>query len=136
MSQRADTLAGIPLLSELRYEQLSLGQRFGPFEERVSREVSERLGAGVLPLVTLRVLRRALDGIPPGGVLMRQRFAAHVELPEECVLSAEVVVTAQEQRPCGLATTFTFALALAHTGTLAATVEWTILAPPDETSPR
>jgi hypothetical protein len=136
----SDSLDGVPEISETRYEDLAPGDRFGPFEESFVPEVADRLrgsvGAvvpgehappGMLPLVTLRVLRRAMRGIVPGGVLIRQRFAIHGTLPARATVSVEVVVSASDRRPSGLYTSFTFALH--HDGALVAVVEWTILAP-------
>ena len=81
----------------------------------------------MLPLLTLRLLRRALRGIIPGGVLTRQRFVAHAELPAAAEIVAEVWVASQSRSERGLFTSFTFALH--HEGALAAVVEWTILDP-------
>jgi hypothetical protein len=130
-----------PLYSDLSYEELAIGDRWGPFVEVLARQTSDRLrGAlgretpgeaaplGVLPLLTLRVLRRALRGIIPGGVLMRQHFSAVDALPVEAEIEITVWVSAQSCRPSGLYTTFAFALS--HAGRVPALVEWTILAPP------
>jgi hypothetical protein len=135
-----DSLAGIPEISTTTYDRLAVGDRFGPFTESFAQRTSDLLrgpvgttveGAhappGVLPLVTLRALRRALNGIVPGGVLTRQRFALHADLPAAADVDVEVRVSDQAQRPSGLYTTFTFALR--HDDSLAAVVEWTILAP-------
>jgi hypothetical protein len=136
----SDTLDGVPEISSTRYEQLAVGDRFGPFEESFARDASDRLRGpvgtlvpgehappGMLPLVTLRALRRALRGIVPGGILTRQRFTMHADLPAESAVDVAMRVSGQAQRPSGLYTTFTFALH--HEGALAAVVEWTILAP-------
>ena len=101
----SDTLDGVPALSALRYAELSPGDAFGPFTEPLAQATSDglrgELGAsspgrlappGVLPLLTLRLLRRALRGIIPGGVLTRQRFVAHAELPAAGEIVAEVWV--------------------------------------------
>ena len=122
----ADTLDGVPLLSATTYADLGPGQRFGPFREQLTPAVSAGLGGGVLPLVTLRVLRRALEGIPPGGVLLGQRFAVHADLPPACAVDVDVRVAAQERRGGHLLTTFVFRLQ--HDGDLAAVVDWTIRA--------
>jgi|tagenome__1003787_1003787.scaffolds.fasta_scaffold20515316_2 hypothetical protein len=136
----SDSLAGVPEISSTTYDRLAVGDRFGPFEESFAQRTSDALrgpvgtslaGAhappGMLPLVTLRALRRALNGIVPGGVLTRQRFVIHADLPAAADVGIEVRVSDQAQRPSGLYTTFTFALR--HGGSLAAVVEWTILAP-------
>ena len=135
----ADTLAGVPLLSRTTYADLHAGQRFGPFREQLTAELSAGLrGApsasrpallapgGVLPLLTLRALRRALEGIPAGGVLLGQRFAVHADLPADAAVDVAVRVAVQEHRGGHLLTTFVFALH--HDGDLAAVVEWTIRA--------
>jgi hypothetical protein len=129
-----------PLISSVRYEQLSVGQRWGPFTEQLTADTSDRLrgalgtrrsGAGappgVLPVISLRVLRRALMGIPAGGVLVRQRFAACGPLAAEGDIVAGVRLVDQQRRPSGLYTTFVFAFT--QDDSLAATAEWTILAP-------
>lgn len=133
-------LSDVPQFSELSYEQLSVGDRWGPFVESLDQETSDGLrgaigssspgtGAplGVLPLITLRVLRRALRGIIPGGVLARQTFSVLHPLPAFGPISVEVWVNAQQRRPSGFYTTFAFALS--HDGLVHAMVEWMILAP-------
>jgi hypothetical protein len=131
----------VPLFSERRYEDLAVGDRFGPFADELDGAASGSLrgavgarGAGsnaplgVLPLLTLRALRRALDGIIPGGVLIRQSFTVVDRLPAECEVAVDVAVTAQQRRPSGFYTTFAFTVA--RGGAVAAVVEWMILAPP------
>ena len=119
-----------PLLSDVRYRDLRVGRRWGPFRETLTAETAAALpGGGVLPLMTLRVLRRALAGIPPGGVLAEQRFTVVRPLPATGDVDVEVEVIAQRERSSGLATTFAFALV--DDGAPCARVEWTILAPPD-----
>jgi hypothetical protein len=135
-----DTLAGIPLFSDLSYEDLWLGQRFGPFAEPIEQTTSDGLrgaldaGApggeaplGILPLLTLRALRRALNGIIPGGVLIRQSFSGVERLPAACEVAIDVAIAAQDRRPSGFYTTFSFTLS--RGGAVAAIVEWMILAP-------
>jgi hypothetical protein len=130
-----------PLISELRYEDLSVGQRWGPFTERLEGDASDRLRgamgtrtagaqapAGVLPVLSLRVLRRALQGIPAGGVLVRQRFASYLPLASEADVTAQISLVDQRRRPSGLYTTFV--MAFADDDALAAVAEWTILAAP------
>lgn len=134
-----DSLDGVPELSSMQYHQLALGDAFGPFEEPLAQATSDGLrGAlgtrrsgelappGVLPMLTLRILRRALRGIIPGGILTRQRLVAHADIPADATLSADVRVSAQDRGTAGLFTTFTFTLR--HEQTLCAVVDWTILA--------
>ena len=116
----------VPLLSQTTYGDLAVGDAWGPFTERLDEETGEALAEGVLPLLTLRVLRRALGGIPPGGVLVRQHFEVRATL-EPGDVDIDVRVTGQQQPPSGLYTTFTFALE--QGGALAAVVDWMILAP-------
>jgi hypothetical protein len=133
-------LDDVPLYSELSYASLAVGDRWGPFADTIDQETSDGLrgalgqprpGAtaplGVLPLLTLRALRRALCGIIPGGVLVRQRFCAVDTLPAQGRVDIEVWVSAQQRRPSGLYTTFAFGLSSG--GRTPALVEWTILAP-------
>ena len=135
-----DTLAGVPLFSDLSYEDLWLGQRFGPFAEPIEQATSDGLrGAldasgpgseaplGILPLLTLRALRRALNGIIPGGVLIRQSFSVVERLPAACEVAIDVAIVGQDRRPSGFYTTFSFTLS--RGGAVAAIVEWMILAP-------
>lgn len=91
-----------PKLSAITFDDLSVGDRWGPFEERVDRELSDGLrgevGApapgslaptGVYPALFLRAFRRAMGGIPPGGVLAR----AGVEVVAELAAEADVAIT-------------------------------------------
>lgn len=134
-------MQGVPEISDRRYQELTVGERFGPFTEEVPATDADRLrgpvgearpgsGAplGILPMITLRALRRALDGIIPGGVLISQRFTVHAQLPAAVELEVQVTVSAQERRGERVDTTFTFACR--YQDRLAAVVEWTIMAPP------
>ena len=76
--------------------------------------------------MTLRVLRRALRGIPPGGVLVRQHFELR-QTPAPGDVEIDVRVTGQQQPKSGLYTTFTFTLR--QDKALVALVDWMILAP-------
>jgi hypothetical protein len=136
-------MRAVPDISDRRYEDLALGERFGPFSERYERAQGDRLREavgvrvpggtaplGLLPALTLRALRHSLGGIIPGGVLIRQRFSTHGEIAPAGVLEIEVIVSRREQRGGRLFTTFTFACR--QEGAPVATVEWTILAPESE----
>lgn len=116
---------GVALLSTTKYEDLAMGDAWGPFAEAVLPEDVEQLGDGVLALVTLRVLRRSLDGIPPGGVLTRQHFGIHGELRAGQDVMIDVRLNGQHHGRGGLSSTFTFALT--QRGALVAVVTWTIL---------
>jgi hypothetical protein len=137
-------LDDVPMLSERSYEELAVGDRWGPFAERLEPALCDALrgpvgadagpahGAvtaplGVLPLLTLRGLRRALAGIIPGGVLVRQSFSTFSPLPARGDVTVDAVVTDRRRRGNGLHTTFAFTLRA--DGRTAAVVEWTILAP-------
>jgi hypothetical protein len=136
-------LTNVPAFSELSYEQLSVGDRWGPFVESLDQATSDALrgaigssspGAGaplgVLPLLTLRVLRRALEGIIPGGVLARQTFSVFDELPAAGDISITVSLSGQQRRPSGFYTTFAFTLSC--DGSVRAMAEWMIIAPETE----
>jgi hypothetical protein len=136
-------LTNVPAFSELSYEQLSVGDRWGPFVESLDQATSDELrgaigtsspGAGaplgVLPLLTLRVLRRALEGIIPGGVLARQTFSVFDEFPAAGDISITVSLSGQQRRPSGFYTTFAFTLSCE--GSVRAMAEWMIIAPQTE----
>lgn len=135
-----DSLAGVPQFSDARYADLAVGDRWGPFIERLRRDTSDALRGAIgtqvagesapLGVLPLRVLRRSLDGIIPGGVLARQTFSVVDELPAEGDVAIEMWVSGRQWRPSGLYTTFTFSFACE--GRLAAAVEWMIIAPPRE----
>jgi hypothetical protein len=138
-----DLLDDVPLLSDLRYEDLEPGQRWGPFLDELAQATSDALRAevgdvvpgtaaplGVLPLLTLRALRWATNGIIPGGILTRQHFAAIGALPAAGPVEVDVWISDQQHRPSGFYTTFAFTLR-AGDGRTPAVVEWTILAPRD-----
>jgi hypothetical protein len=133
-------LTNVPAFSERTYEELSVGDRWGPFVESLDQATSDELrgaigssspGAGaplgVLPLLTLRVLRRALEGIIRGGVLARQTFSVFDELPAAGEISVVVSVSGQQRRRSGFYTTFAFTLSCE--GSVRAIVEWMIIAP-------
>jgi len=138
-----EPITDVPLFCDGRYADLSVGDRWGPFPDQLDQEASDALrgsltdpapGAGApygaLPVVTLRALRRALGGIIPGGVLMRQHFTVLGPLPADAAVETDVWVSHQRGTGAKLQTTFTFTVN--HDGRPRALVEWTILAPPTE----
>lgn len=76
-----------PELSDVGYDDLEIGRRYGPFAEMVDAGLADRLrteiGAvvpgtvvppAVYPVLFLRALRRAMGGIPPGSILAKQEL--------------------------------------------------------------
>ena len=132
----------VPAITDRRYQDFTVGEHWGPFPDELDQDSSDALrgavgaagsGAnaplGVLPMLTLRALRRALQGIVPGGVLIRQSFTVVDRLPAAGRVDVAVALTAQQQRPSGFYSTFAFTLS--HESAVAAIVEWMILAPPE-----
>jgi Thioesterase superfamily len=83
-----------PLLSNIQFDDLVVGRRFGPYDEWVSAAMADRLrsevgvvhagrlaGPGVFPVLFLKVLRRAMGGIPSETVLAKQEFEFHAPVP-------------------------------------------------------
>lgn len=135
----------IPLLSTRRYDELAAGDAWGPFPQRLDAAACDRLrrepgvvvaGAeappGILPALCLWGLRRALDGIIPGGVLTRQYFRELAPAPRPGLFEVGVRVTEQQRGPRGLHTSFVFPIS--QDGVLIAIAEWTIRAAPEEQS--
>ncbi len=138
-------MAESPTISSLTYERMSVGQRWGPFIEVVSKELCDRLRGevgteapgetappGVIPVISLWSMRRAFEGIIAGGVLTRQRFSTWIPLTPEDPIEVEVQVVDQRRRRSGLYSTLLFTMN--QNGGLAAIAEWTILAPPTHIS--
>ena len=136
------TIDDVPAITDRRYQDFTVGEHWGPFSDELDQGSSDALrgavGAGrsgeaaplgVLPMLTLRALRRALQGIVPGGVLIRQSFTVVDRLPSAGWVDVAVTLTAQQQRPSGFYSTFAFTLS--HDDNVVAVVEWMILAPPE-----
>lgn len=83
-----------PALSNVRYDDLVVGRRMGPYPEMVSAEMAARLAGpigantpvtatppAVFPVLFLKALRRAMGGIPGGSVLAKQELEFHRDLP-------------------------------------------------------
>lgn len=112
----------LPLISSVRYPELEPGMRWGPFEHVLQAHVSDQLrgevgvrGASLsaappamLPVLFLSALRRALHGIPPGGILARQSFRVDRSLPSEGPVLVEVGVSDQYELRGRLYTVFEF----------------------------
>jgi hypothetical protein len=94
-----------PVLSDVSYDDLEVGRRFGPFTEQVGAELSDSVrgeigspqeGAlaspAVYPILFLKALRRAMGGIPPGSILGKQEleFHAPVKVGEEVAIETWV----------------------------------------------
>jgi hypothetical protein len=84
----------VPLLSKLRYDELSVGLRYGPFSERIDESLcasvdfppgsgddSRSAPAGVFPALFLRAYRKALAGVVPGAILAREELEFHGTVP-------------------------------------------------------
>jgi len=91
-----------PALSNILYDDLVVGKRFGPFTETVTADLAARLAGpigeptpvefappAVFPVLFLRALRRAMGGIPAGSILAKQELEFHAELR----VGSEVAIT-------------------------------------------
>jgi hypothetical protein len=120
---------------------MTVGQRWGPFTERLSQEQCDKLRGeigtetpgetappGVMPVISLWTMRRAFEGIIPGGVLARQRFSTWIPLTVADPVEVDLQIVDQRSRRSGLYSTLLFTMR--QNEGLAAIVEWTILAPP------
>jgi hypothetical protein len=92
-SNGAATAGQPPALSNVAYDDLVVGKRFGPFAETVTADLAARLAGpigestpvqqtppAVYPVLFLRALRRAMGGIPAGSILAKQELEFHAEL--------------------------------------------------------
>lgn len=122
-----------PALSNIAYDDLVLGERMGPFTERVTRELAERLAGpigerqpvasvppAVYPVLFLKALRRAMGGIPSGSVLARQGLEFHAQLPVDSEVSIVTWVGDKQVRRDRLFVTIEFEINDQH-GTLIVT---------------
>ncbi|MBX6382572.1 MAG: hypothetical protein IRZ07_06295 [Microbispora sp.] len=94
-----------PLLSNVAFDDLEVGRRYGPYTERVGARLAdslrERIGEpssgtvappAVFPVLFLKALRRAMGGIPSGSILAKQEleFYAPVRVDSDVEVSAWV----------------------------------------------
>jgi acyl dehydratase len=81
-------------LTDLPYDELEAGVRYGPYREVVDASLAERLAGtigepvevsvappAVFPALFLRALARALGGIPSGAILAKQELEFHALVP-------------------------------------------------------
>jgi hypothetical protein len=96
----------VPLISKLRYDELSVGMHFGPFSERIdeslcaSLEVQPGNGddsrpapAGVFPALFLRAYRKALGGVVAGALLAREELEFHGTVPVGVEVTIDVWIS-------------------------------------------
>ncbi|MEN3280167.1 MAG: itaconyl-CoA hydratase / mesaconyl-C4 CoA hydratase [Solirubrobacteraceae bacterium] len=94
-----------PALSDVHYDDLTVGDRMGPFAETVTRDLASRLAGPIgeavtvqhappsaFPVLFLRALRRAMGGIPAGSILAKQELEFHAELPVDSTVAITVWV--------------------------------------------
>lgn len=89
-------------LSNILYDDVPIGDRSGPYVERVSADLaarlSEEIGAvndvrvappAIYPVMFLRALRHSMGGIPAGAVLARQE----IEIGEPVEVDTDLHIT-------------------------------------------
>ncbi len=100
-----------PVLSNVPYDELVVGERMGPFREDVSREMAGRLAGpigasqsvdtvppAVFPILFLKALRRAMGGIPAGSILAKQELEFHGVMPVDATAAITTWVGNKELR--------------------------------------
>jgi hypothetical protein len=100
-----------PVLSHVAYDDLVVGERMGPYRERVPRAMAEQLAGpigdrqpvgdappAVYPILFLKALRRAMGGIPAGSILAKQELEFHGVLPVDSDVRITTWVGAKEVR--------------------------------------
>lgn len=106
-----DAIDDAPALSAITYDELIVGKRIGPFEERVTADLAGRLAGpigeprtvaaappAVFPVLFLRALRRGLGGIPSGGILAKQELEFHAPLAVGTTARVTMWIGAKEVR--------------------------------------
>ena len=89
-----------PALSNIAYDDLVVGERMGPYQEIVTRDVAARLAGPIgeaqevdgvppatYPILFLKALRRSMGGIPAGSVLAKQELEFHAVLAPDSEVS-------------------------------------------------
>jgi len=89
-------------LSNILYDDVPVGERRGPYVERVTPDLAARLAGeigeprlvreappAIFPVMFLRALRRAMGGIPAGSVLAKQEL----EVDEPVPVGADLEIT-------------------------------------------
>lgn len=92
-----------PALTNIPFDDLEVGRRHGPYDERVSADLCARLSGSigeraavtqtppaVFPVLFLKALRRSMGGIPAGSVLAKQELEFHGELPVDSTASVSI----------------------------------------------
>lgn len=100
-----------PALSGVLYDELEVGRRMGPYVESVSADMAARLsgeiGVGnpvslappaVFPILFLKALRRAMNGIPANSILAKQELEFHGTLPVDSEVRMTTWVGGKEVR--------------------------------------
>lgn len=102
-----------PALSGVTYDDLEVGRRFGPYQEPVPAQMAEQLAGAigqpqavslalvppaVYPILFLKALRHAMNGIPARSILAKQELEFHRELPVDSVVEVTTWVGAKEVR--------------------------------------
>lgn len=98
-----------PVLSNVAYDDLVVGDRMGPYSEEVSRDMAGRLAGeigrpqpaeaappAVFPILFLKALRRAMGGIPAGSILAKQELEFHGILPVDSTVGITTWVGSKE----------------------------------------
>lgn len=100
-----------PALTDLPYDSLVVGRRFGPFSETVPASIAAALAGAigqqtpvdvappaVFPVLFLKALRRAMGGIPAGSILAKQELEYQAELPVDSTVQITVWVGDKQVR--------------------------------------
>jgi hypothetical protein len=103
--------ADLPALSGIAYDDLEVGRRMGPYLEPVTAAMAAQLSGeighdnpvghappAVFPIIFLKALRRALNGIPANSILAKQELEFHRALRVDCEVQVTTWVGAMEVR--------------------------------------